>query len=753
MASILSNSQNVLITGGQLISNSTRIEGSQNGIDLLRQRSALSALLDSSERFDPPKCAPDTRISIIHEIIDWITNEDDASSMMWLYGPAGAGKSALAQSIAELCRKEKRLAASFFFSRTALNRNDGATRRFVKESIEEDPTIFERANETRMEQLVIEPLNRFAISWSNLLSIWMKQRLGCFVESHPRLIVIDGLDECLDPKIQCDLLKAIGEATQRLKLPVKFLIASRPESHIIHVFNHEPIFQKVDVSSINLALDNDAHRDIRTFLSKEFDAIKRTHPLREYLHGTWPTPDSIRQLVRKASGQFIYASTVLKYIQSPKHRPDDRLSVILGISPAPSHDTPFAELDALYTHIFASVGNIHAVIRIFGILIIRRSERDSPGDFTTPSAIERLLFFRPGEVQLLLGDLLSLIALSGRDTPIKVLHASLADYLLEPSRSGKFHVDLEVVHSLLARYYLKRASDVITVYNLNPIDFQTSMTSFLAHCERASRTQELQQYLLTFDFASICKTLVARHKAWLVLNPFYMWFLIKSFVRLLSGEIFQNAAGMDVYLSQQLDAINEFLIRQLKSSVTDNYLSDLVPRIWKRPKYTNFSCSHTRHEDDGQCLCRKIAIAACTAQYLTILCQLFYWDYNGTFTANIHIRYATAVKQCFAFLSIDLSENQLLHAERMVRRFPTGRLSDYVLTEAHLNCAAVLLPHACYTGDLVEYLSQYTFLPSLTNRHPSQVDELTKEIVSYLRDVEPSIDVTRWDYDHRWDYD
>ena len=43
---------------------------------------------------------------------------------MWLYGPAGAGKSAIAQSIAELCHDANILAASFFFSRTAVGRNN-----------------------------------------------------------------------------------------------------------------------------------------------------------------------------------------------------------------------------------------------------------------------------------------------------------------------------------------------------------------------------------------------------------------------------------------------------------------------------------------------------------------------------------------------------------------------------------------------------------------------------------------------------
>ncbi|KAF8982500.1 hypothetical protein BDQ17DRAFT_1505788 [Cyathus striatus] len=44
-----------------------------------------------------------------------------------LYGPAGAGKSAIAQTTAEECHREGKLAASFFYSRFSQD----ATQRMV----------------------------------------------------------------------------------------------------------------------------------------------------------------------------------------------------------------------------------------------------------------------------------------------------------------------------------------------------------------------------------------------------------------------------------------------------------------------------------------------------------------------------------------------------------------------------------------------------------------------------------------------
>ena len=515
----------------------------------------------------------DTRITIISTILDWIASEDENSTLLWIYGPAGAGKTALAQTIAEICQREKFLAGSFFFSRVGPTRGDGrllvatlayqlilaipSTRSYIKSCIEDDPSIFERATSVQMEKLFVEPLNKAASSWSSLLGSFMKATFACFPLPFPQpvLIAIDALDECHDTDIQTELLRVIAEAAPRLKTPTKFLITSRPESHITRFFNHYT-FKEAMFSSINLALDNESHNDIRKFLRQGFDLIKRTHPLCAYLPSDWPSPEAIRQIVRKASGQFIYASTIIKYIQSPKHRPEERLKVILGLFPPPMHDAPFAELDALYTYIFSSIRNIQLVLRVVGVLIIPRTKSDGLGALANPTTIERLLCLRAGDVRLLLDDLLSLVSFGESDGSVKILHASLADYLYDATRSEKFFVDQEMMHSILAKGYMKcvkeltigvfllipstffiQTSFLQAPFNFNPIDFQSYMTSFLAHCERAPLTQELLQDLLFFDLSSALKILIARHKSWLVLNDFYVWLLISSFFKILSKKV------------------------------------------------------------------------------------------------------------------------------------------------------------------------------------------------------------------------
>ena len=77
---------------------------------------------DSNERYDAPKCHQDTRKAVIEDIKSWVLDDSKDSLILWISAPAGSGKSAILQKIAELFQDSGGLAASFFFSRTAAQR-------------------------------------------------------------------------------------------------------------------------------------------------------------------------------------------------------------------------------------------------------------------------------------------------------------------------------------------------------------------------------------------------------------------------------------------------------------------------------------------------------------------------------------------------------------------------------------------------------------------------------------------------------
>lgn len=398
--------------------------------------------------------------------MEWIVGGDRTPSILWLHGPAGAGKSAIAQTISQMCKDSNLLAAAFFFSRNYFDRSNGKlliatlvhqiastfpqTRRYIEKSVRKNMNVFERNIVAQAKELLVVPMQDLRGSFLHFLRMLFSN------PTHPRLLVVDGLDECNDPNVQVEILKAIAECAREVGLPFRFLIASRPESHICQAFDHHPSLNAAHVTRLDLVDGMDTEKDIRTYLDSGFKKITETHSLRKYIPSSWPEAAAIKTLVTRASGQFIYVSTIMNYIQSPKHRPTDRLEVILGLTPKPLDEAPYASLDSLYTHIFLSVDDIVRVKQIFSLLVIPRRPDDGLGSFDTPEMLDKLLFFKPGDTELMLSDLLSIIKLVDRKSPVRLHHASLGDFLLDPSRSGPggLFVDLGDAHERLARGYL-----------------------------------------------------------------------------------------------------------------------------------------------------------------------------------------------------------------------------------------------------------------------------------------------------------
>ena len=424
---------------------------SVEGSDILHRATATNAFHNSYERFDPPKCHPNTRTAVLEKIMKWIKWEEDLDAfIMWVYGPAGAGKSAIAQTIADMCEEEMIILASFFFSKNDASRSTAkpliatiayqiilnlpSVRDAILGAIERDPLIFSKSLTVQVKSLILAPLQPLA-------------EAGYFNDpTSRRIVIIDGLDECSDPKVQRNILDVLANARQQYQLPLIFLIASRPEQHISLAFN-AGLLPSI---TTRLALDESylPDDDIQLFLTDKFQEIKSSHPLRAYISPQWPLPNVLGQLVSKSSGQFIYASTVIKYISSIRHKPMDRLDVALGIRP-PQRELPFAELDALYSHILASVEDVERVLEILSVILFFHPHLQ----IQSLLEIEEILSWQHGDAALYLGDLSAIVNIEW-DT-IRVLHASFTDFLVDPTRSTEFWINPRARHTVFARQCLQ----------------------------------------------------------------------------------------------------------------------------------------------------------------------------------------------------------------------------------------------------------------------------------------------------------
>ncbi|KAF8186310.1 hypothetical protein BJ912DRAFT_1144082, partial [Pholiota molesta] len=466
------------------------------GLKRLLDNIAPGAFHDAAERGDQPGCHPKTRIAIRAEIMEWIKAPPAMRKLiLWMYGPAGSGKTAIAQSIAEECARLGGLAASFFFWRTAPGRDDASRfvatiayqlSRYIPQmeehlltAIERDPMIFYLSLSTQMRVLVIDPLKRAAPSLST-----------------PVFAIVDGIDECgPNGQSQAELVHLLGSiALEFQHLPMIFLIASRPEYKIRKAFNNNLLKPLAKV----LVLDNNykPDEDIKAYFDSTFRAIYQEHcDLGRHFPSPWPTAVNVHSLVSKASGQFIFAATVTRFIDSPRHNPADRMNIILRLSTS-GNDTPFTLIDQLYRVILDSVADIEMVLHILAFLLL-----DTSINFLNQA--EELLDI---EFRSTLLDMHSLVCVPPpSDTNAKlptVYHASFEDFLMDQSRSRQYYIGKNEGHLLLSRYWLKAIGGFPHFKNLMLHDM---VRHFGYHAKESSGNEDIANDLAQFDLRAVLK--------------------------------------------------------------------------------------------------------------------------------------------------------------------------------------------------------------------------------------------------------
>jgi len=412
----------------------------------LSQVVSHGAIHDSAERYPPPNCHPGTRIVVRQVILDWIHNESQAFPFFWLYGPAGAGKTAVLQAIAEfLCSSSgyyENFGGTFFFSRGKNGRDQGhflsptiayqlalrvpGLRQHVNRIMKEDPTLHTKTIAVQLQTLIVDAFQSLSP---------LPQR--------SYLVIIDGLDECQDKATQQHILLLLCEAITTRKLPLRLLIGSRPEFHIRNSFDQKVLY----TITRRVILDETFNpgRDIQVFLQDGFAKICAKHAdILCHVEQPWPSESIIDLLVQRSSGQFIYAATVLKFVGADFCSPTKQLDLVLM-----PDSKAFSDLDQLYTQILSVYPSTANIVQVLGIILAFDTTS------LTPQVIEDILGMEEGEVKLVLRGLSSLIAFVGDENEeyltkrvrnpyvgsVYLTHASFRDYLVDSSRSGPFHIN------------------------------------------------------------------------------------------------------------------------------------------------------------------------------------------------------------------------------------------------------------------------------------------------------------------------
>ena len=412
----------------------------------LSQWISHGAAYDSAERSPAPRCHPRTRTEILNKIDEWVKPpvKGGTKSFLWLHGPAGAGKSAIAQTVAETCADRGQLAASFFFSRSSPDRN---ALKYLFPTIIFQISMSSHSKRQKLQEILRDdPGIAYRTSGSiNLLVSLFRDPPGALhddstIPASPFLVIIDGLDECRGNKDQSSILSDVHDLVHKHCLPLRFLIVSRPESHIRETLDKSAMSSITEVLSVYG--DFGARDDVKTYLRDEFRRIQDSEmhqDIMQFVPKPWPSDSVIEQIVEKSGGYFIYAATVIKYVDEEYFSCLDRLDEALGSSTA-QHDpeeTPFAELDRLYSSVLSTCPKSQLPHLKRALAII--------GDRPRVSAMEVFFDLRPGQLKLTLRGLRSIVAVSdGADEGrLYSFHASFLDFLFDPARAKDYYVDRE----------------------------------------------------------------------------------------------------------------------------------------------------------------------------------------------------------------------------------------------------------------------------------------------------------------------
>ncbi|KAF9445052.1 hypothetical protein P691DRAFT_806209 [Macrolepiota fuliginosa MF-IS2] len=440
----------------------TMIEGDstneRQSMKLLAKHTIVGAEFDSSDH--RPSCYPETRLDISRSIQSWMRNPARKHKILWLHGPAGVGKSAILQTVAETEADSPTpiLGATLFFSRPN-SRDDPQCvfitiayrlaviyppyRHYIVKLFALDPRLIEKSMREQFKAFIVRP--------------FAEEKLMDGLHDTV-LILLDGLDECKGEEAQREIISLVGRfSLQYPTSPLIWLFASRPEPHIRGAFASEGV--QLSYEEIQVFVDSDqARRDVETYLRASFAKIQKRYPqsISSSLQ-QWPSELDFSTIATRSSGLFIFPSTIVRFIGDTAYAdPESRLKTVLEVIESTSSSgggcNPFETLDALYTRILSEIPR-DVLSTTLGLLAMYAARFDL-GNFALNC---NWLGITQGRAYGALQRLHSVLEIpepqNALTEDIQASHASFYDYLLSPSRSGAFYVIApEIVQHLLLRW-------------------------------------------------------------------------------------------------------------------------------------------------------------------------------------------------------------------------------------------------------------------------------------------------------------
>ncbi|KAK0438250.1 hypothetical protein EV421DRAFT_2037891 [Armillaria borealis] len=399
--------------------------GVQKSVDDLTMRDRLRDLQPPQELGPKSRCMQGTRVATIDTMVSWITQCNGET--MWCSGLAGTGKSSLMGTLHDLLMTDfgerSRLAAFIRYDRIeypkagklitsiayALGMFDDRIGRAISLVVQTLPSVATLSPSLQFQHLLRNPL----------------ESLPDLVDGGPLVVIIDGLDECdASPELLAVLAEGFGP-----KLPfMRLILSSRPVLRMTTAFEGRDCIYPLHLDTTSKYVN----RDIRFYLEREFATI-----CHDEFQEKCKELDAVNGLTARASGLFIWAATVAKIVvEFPG------ISILQDFL---ATDIPASATEALTTLYLTSLKALisenrgikvkvqECVRSVLGAVLVTQTP---PG--MTEEVLDKVVLFNTGSPPShhILSMLGSVLSPQTEDSPIRLIHKSLDDFLQDQSRCG-----------------------------------------------------------------------------------------------------------------------------------------------------------------------------------------------------------------------------------------------------------------------------------------------------------------------------
>ncbi|KZV85225.1 hypothetical protein EXIGLDRAFT_753424 [Exidia glandulosa HHB12029] len=402
-----------------------------------------------------------TRVSLLRKLDVWSTCDTSTQNHFPFYvltGGAGTGKSTIAYEVADRARARDRLAASFFFMRGAaeLSSTELVFPTLAWQMLSSTPDLrTQKAVEILTTHLQYGTLHNIDIQAQHLF-IDLLSTLPS--DHHPLIIVIDALDECTvaaQDRVQ-RMLYLMMDGLAKIACPVRVFVTSRPELHVEDALGSATFDKTLQRFRLHEVPRPDVDADIKLYFEAEMDKLPpltRQILLRD-------RRDVVDDLTALAAGLFIYATTLVQYLRLfIGEEILDGVSPLLDTRRVPT--SALQQLDHLYTVVLnnsfppdvrnspVSGPSMKSVLGCIAVL----QDHISPRELAKLTGINLQRGLLPT-----LRRLATVVTFNEQDleVPIRPLHASFADFLVDPARHAAetFLVNPFEQHKTLAAHSL-----------------------------------------------------------------------------------------------------------------------------------------------------------------------------------------------------------------------------------------------------------------------------------------------------------